>query len=273
MKRLLSTLWIILVMAGNGFGQETPAKHHSQYPLNCQECHLCKKPTAEKPCLKICPDFVRKGVETKHTLKEAPEIIEIDSLSRQFTGVVFSHKMHAEMAQMSGGCTTCHHHNPPGKILKCSACHSTNVRGTQIGKPDLEGAYHRLCIDCHRSWDTRWVKKTDCSTCHTPKTTKTSQAVLAAKVKLIQNSHNDIQVPLRFVLKSDNEDAPWVTFHHGAHAKKYVKKCTACHQNETCVQCHGIHPKRRLSHDTCVSCHEKDIDENCEKCHSEKPKP
>lgn len=101
-----------------------------------------------------------------------------------------------------------------------------------------------------------------------------SKATLDAKIKVLKTSHGTVNVPNRFVLKSDNEDAPWVIFPHRDHAEDYTDNCTSCHKNENCVECHGPHPKRELSHDNCISCHEQDIDENCQKCHFEKkPQP
>ena len=273
MKYLFTILFGIFLTTQTGFAQQY--KHHSQYPLNCQECHLCKNPTAAKPCLKICPNFVRKGVATKHTLKEAPETIVIDTLADKYNPVVFDHRLHASMAQMNGGCESCHHHNPPGKILPCSTCHQKGVKRTDLSKPSLKGAYHQLCISCHRKWNTQWKTKSSCTTCHKRKATTFDVKTARQEARKLYPTP---QRPKQFVLKSDFDEGPIVTFHHEAHAEMYGLTCSACHKKTDCVQCHKTEDGKtvatqkqvHLSHENCQACHEKEIDNNCSFCHDTK---
>ena len=53
---------------------------------------------------------------------------------------------------MGGGCENCHHYNTSGPILKCSSCHESSRKREDVSIPDLKGAYHRQCMDCHREW-------------------------------------------------------------------------------------------------------------------------
>ena len=273
MKYLLGIIFGILFAFNIGSAQHF--KHHSQYPLNCQECHLCKNPTAAKPCLKICPKFVRKGVSTKHTLKEAPEIIVIDTLATEYTPVVFDHRLHASMSQMNGGCESCHHHNPPGKILPCSTCHQKGVKRSDLSKPSLKGAYHQLCISCHREWNTEWKTKSNCTACH-----KKAQAHFDVKEAQKQARHlfPTPKRPKQFVLKTDWPDEPIVTFHHNEHIETFGLKCEACHKKTNCSDCHKTEgheeiTKKKLaalSHENCMPCHKTAIEKNCTFCHSKK---
>ncbi len=252
-------------------------KHHSQFPLHCEECHFCKKPTAAKPCLKICPKFERKEAAFKHSLKEAPEVLVIDTLADQFNPVVFDHRMHASMAQMNGGCTSCHHHNPPGKILACSTCHQKGVQRKDISKPSLKGAYHQLCVSCHRDWNRQWEIKSNCTSCHK----RAKQSLKANKIKQrLKDVYPTPKLPTQFVFKTDFEEQPIVTFHHEEHVKAFGLQCQSCHKNIRCAACHKITKNGKLlltgkkqpeiSHDNCVSCHEQAIDNNCSFCHAKK---
>ncbi len=263
---------LILALSLNVFAQTTPKKHHSQLKINCQECHICKSPTFENPCLKICPDITRKAEKVKRSLDEAPDIIVIDTLSAKYESVVFPHKLHAQMAEMNGGCASCHHHNPSGKILACSSCHHKDNKA-DLSKPKLKAAYHQLCINCHREWDARWQKQSNCTSCHQKKAGKESSAALAARINLAQKAHSRISIPKKFTYRVDFDEGPVVTFHHQAHARQYGVKCQECHKKESCQNCHGVHKRREVTHENCVSCHEKDIDDNCSLCHGAKEKP
>jgi len=275
MNRLHALLYSILFIFSTAFGllaQNAPAKHHSEFPLNCQECHSCKNPTYEKPCLRIMPKFVRSGAPSNHSLKDAPDKITIKIISHKYGPVVFSHKEHAAMAAMGQKCESCHHHNPPGKILACSTCHDAKSNQPDGQKPSLKAAYHQLCIGCHKSWDTTWQKKTQCETCHAKKGSTPLEVRKLADPTFPEMKHTDI--PSTFTYKSDNEDAPIVTFHHGAHAQLYINKCETCHTDETCSNCHGPDVKKReISHENCESCHDTESEKKCILCHGQKEKP
>ena len=115
------------------------------------------------------------------------------------------------MADMSGGCTYCHHFNPPGKVLACAECHEAALLRDDINKPGLKGAYHRQCLDCHRTWS----HKTDCVMCHERKVEgQTDEQELNLKAELIKKSHSAVKVPKKIVKETEYEDGPLVTFFH-----------------------------------------------------------
>ena len=277
MKAIYKIIFAILLSIN--FLPAQQVGQHSQFPLNCKECHFCKNPTYNKPCLKLFPKFVRAGATGHHTLNEAPKLIIIDTLSNKYGPVVFDHRIHAQMAQMNGGCKTCHHHNPPGKILACSACHKPGEKNRDITKPTLKGAYHQLCIGCHRKWNTEWKTKSECYTCHrkaTPGLSKNKKS-LAEIAKEQHTKFKTPNLPKLFVLKSDNDEGPLVTFHHKEHIATFGLSCEACHKNNTCADCHKLPNAKKqkvaISHDNCVPCHKQAIEENCNKCHGKTQKP
>lgn len=119
---------------------------------------------------------------------DAPETVEISSLSRLYSGVEFNHAMHTELAS----CVQCHHHTTGGEVtdpncirchaksgeaetVSCQACHSSdrfskddlskrdNPALYHIDKPGLKGAYHLNCVGCHQ----KTGGPTGCQDCHT----------------------------------------------------------------------------------------------------------
>ena len=92
-----------------------------------------------------------------------PTVVEMGEKGGQYGPVHFAHKMHADMSEMSGGCYGCHHYNSTSMaILSCRECHPKARAREDISMPDLKGAYHRQCMDCHRQWN----HSTDCNGCH-----------------------------------------------------------------------------------------------------------
>lgn len=117
---------------------------------------------------------------------DAPESVEIGSLSKLYEPVWFDHAMHADVAE----CSQCHHHTTgqeptDERCLKCHAqsgetgsiscadCHTADrfspedikasrTRTYHIDKPGLKGAYHLNCIGCHQDQD----GPTGCTDCH-----------------------------------------------------------------------------------------------------------
>ena len=266
MKRLLV---IILVFAGVLWPQTSEYKYHYQAPINCAECHECAKPTYKNPCLKILPDFRREGITLQASATDVPELIIIDTLANLYEPSIFTHKLHAEMAEMAGGCAYCHHHNPPGRILRCVECHEPSKQRQDLSKPGLAGAYHQQCQACHREWS----HQTNCTVCHAQK----GQGQESDKTRFLGVSHKKTETPKKIVMQTEYEEQPVVTFYHEAHNKQYGYKCKDCHQEESCSRCHDTMKKtgakEKEPHDNCMKCHERDIDNNCEKCHDVKEKP
>ncbi len=262
-------LVIVIISSTSLWSQSKIQKYHYQMPLNCSECHSCDKPTHKDPCLIVCPDFKREGLTLQNTAEEAPELITIDKLARVYEPSIFTHKLHAEMSEMSGGCITCHHYNPPGKVLACIECHEPSKKRTDISKPGLTGAYHQQCLSCHREWS----HKTNCTVCHAEK----GSVHTSDKSEFAGKSHSRIEMPKKLVYQTEEEDNPVVTFFHTAHVEVYGTKCTDCHQDESCSRCHDMVKKQEIaekeSHENCIKCHEKEIDNKCERCHDSKERP
>lgn len=233
--------------------------HQTEFKnVKCTLCHYCDIPTKENSCLKACPrDYIAVPV---HQTDEGPETIEMNYLSKpdsKYGPVNFSHKLHAEMSNISGGCQLCHHYNPPGSIIGCRSCHETERKRTDLLKPDLKGAYHRLCIDCHRKWD----ESNNCGFCH-----NNNLEVQTVKV------HEPIDEPMKLTYKTEFEDGPIVTFYHDEHINLFGQDCSSCHSEEGCAQCHSmnlpVYNENTDLHSKCGKCH--DTEDNCENCHKNK---
>lgn len=268
MRTLINTI-ALLVLNSFVLQAQTPV-HHAQAKINCQECHSCNIPTHKNPCLKLFPDFRREGITVQHSATDAPELFTIDTLSNEYAASIFTHKLHAEMAAMSGGCASCHHYNPPGKILSCVSCHESGIR-TDLTRPGLKGAYHRQCLNCHREWS----NTTNCTVCHDNKNGKPSDD----KTEFIGKSHEEMVIPSKLLYETDEDDLPLVTFYHDEHNKLFGIGCADCHKDESCSRCHDKTEKAKSIekdvHENCIACHEAaiDNDDQCIKCHAVKEKP
>ena len=267
MRPVLLSVIIIFCQTLLLLGQ-TPA-HHAQANINCKECHSCDIPTHSNPCLKLFPDFRREGITIHDNAEDAPELFTIDILSGEYEASIFTHKLHAEMSAMSGGCASCHHFNPPGKILSCINCHEAGLQ-SDMNKPGLKGAYHRQCLNCHREWS----HTTNCTVCHAAKGTKNA----ANKSEFVGKSHEKLVVPIKLVYETGEDDNPVVTFFHDEHNTLFGIDCAECHKNESCSRCHDTSEDKPVvekdTHDNCVACHESAIDDDskCSKCHDTKEK-
>ncbi len=269
MKRHIIILLLAITVA---YAQKKSV--HSNQQLQCSTCHECEVPTKNNPCLRQC---IRESlVSVKHSADEAPAVITIDRFKKiedHYMPVIFSHQAHAEMSNLSGGCVTCHHYNPPGQILSCVDCHETSRKRDDIMKPDLKGAYHRQCIDCHSKWSHEY----ECLSCHEPN--NGNKKVSSGKKKTTPITvHKKINEPEKLVYETKYKNGPKVTFLHTEHTKLFNLDCTSCHSNESCVKCHDRAKEKSPKvmkdsdpHAKCSSCHE--VKKDCSFCHSEKEKP
>ena len=224
----------------------------------CSFCHISDTPTKLDPSLRGCPRSAGGG---DYAYGKSPAEIRFDG--GRYGPVKFTHKAHAEMSAMAGGCRSCHHYGRPGTAMKCGQCHSGSRAREDLGKPDLRGARHRLCMDCHLKWN----KKTACGDCHESK-----------NGKMRSGADRKIQVPERLVYETASDKGRYITFFHADHSKIFGLKCADCHRQETCETCHsaasaerGGHIKAappQARHKACFSCHSG---AKCSACHSEKP--
>ncbi len=256
---------IVVLFFSSGYGDESRDKAIPE--LDCSECHKCQAPSYEDPCLKACPRFFLAQVHNPQTLAKAPDRLLLDKLVDKYGAVDFSHKLHAEMAEMDKGCSTCHHFIPKRRVPPCSDCHTKEANPANLRQPSLQAVYHRQCLTCHREWS----HTTECRFCHLPvEEVKSGKAVIEEKPKsLIAN-------PITKVYNTSFDEGPVVTFHHEQHVELFNLSCVDCHKNESCRYCHDLQKPASLAktpdemHDICSSCH--DID-NCQKCHDTKERP
>jgi len=262
---------LLLIFVQADINAQTKSVKHSLKNIDCKTCHTCDVPTKQNPCLVDCP---REEMITVHQPAEkGPDIVVIDKLADKYMPVTFSHKVHAQMSKMAGGCQSCHHYNTSGPILGCQDCHSVERKRDDLSKPDLQAAYHRQCINCHKEWS----GKTDCNSCHLPKgSTLAQQKVKPGK------DHPQVKEPEKIVYETEYDDGKIVTFFHNDHTKLFGADCVSCHQNESCTRCHDKTKEKNIVasglperlkgkggelHNTCYKCHDEN---NCAKCHLNK---
>lgn len=263
-KFLVFLLFPILILA-----QSKVNTNHQYQDLKCSTCHSCDIPTKEKPCLIKCPRD--KMVSITQKPEDGPNVLTIDRLKKQtdiYEPVIFTHRLHAEMSDMAGGCQMCHHYNPPGKIIGCKECHSVERNRQDISKPDLKGAYHQQCMNCHRQWS----GKVECVSCHELNSNQKVSKKESEK-DLNKKVHTKIEPPKIIKFDTPKSSVKTVTFLHEEHIKTFSIECQKCHSNESCNKCHykfkpvPASQKSTLEkHAKCSNCH--DTKSNCSMCHT-----
>lgn len=234
----------------------------------CGSCHLCEHPTRQDPCLDRCPRY-EGHFNSEYVVDDGPEIVIIDQLAELYRPVIFAHKLHAEMSNMTGGCENCHHYSEEtGTIPACNECHDPNQALATLGQPSLKGAYHRQCINCHLDWS----GENACGFCHEQVEGSMAGATLDT-TDIIGIPHPLIEATPTYVYETSSEEGPLVTFHHNDHVEMFGQQCVDCHRGDSCGRCHDALAKEptRLDHvTTCCACHgEKD----CTFCHSDVTQP
>jgi len=283
MNRVLTLCCVLTFLAAQlGQGQVSKWQKHAppkKLDLQCQTCHECSAPTKTDPCLSACPRA--RILPQSHPATSGPEVFVMSQVSKEYGPVIFSHRLHAEMSEMSGGCSGCHHYNSTSMtVLGCKECHPANRARTDLSMPDLKGAYHRQCMDCHRQWS----KSTECTSCHLKRDANQSAAEALEKARLAGKSHPTLELPKRVVYETRSQRGSYVTFFHNDHAERFGLQCVDCHRGESCVRCHE---KKKTGSDTtaadrkvqtqrstdelhaaCFTCHASD---KCESCHLTAP--
>ncbi|MFA7419729.1 MAG: cytochrome c3 family protein [Melioribacteraceae bacterium] len=267
MKMKIFLLILILPLLVLAQGKVTQL--HQNQNLNCKTCHSCDIPTKENPCIKPCPR--ERLITIEQTPSDAPAILTINRLKKQsdiYAPVTFSHRLHAEMADMGGGCRMCHHYNPPGEVVGCVNCHEVNRKRTDLSKPDLKGAYHQQCMNCHRQWS----GKVECESCHA-QNGKTQKSTATPKVeKAGKRVHPKVNPPTQVKYDTPKTNGKLVTFNHSDHVNTFSISCESCHSNESCNKCHAKYKPASLSnrsvtdkHAVCANCHNTKA--SCSSCH------
>ncbi len=266
----LATFWVFSLARAEGadrLEQHSRAPSAVAQPLNCTECHTSGHPTKSNPCLAPCP---------RSAPKQGPDVVLLNQLSSEYVPVIFAHQLHAQMTQMSGGCAICHHHNSANRIMACRECHSAS-HPESLAKPGLKGAYHRLCLNCHREWS----HETQCSVCHARRTANSTRVVLPDPTDIMGLLHPNVKEPVIKIYQTACDQGTLVTFRHQEHVRHYGLKCATCHREEDCSRCHdtGLSLDRTKTfeqhHSPCSLCHQTGdkVTKACAGCHSDKEIP
>ncbi len=256
---------LMLIGAVSVTAQNRDNKRLSKDEIDCIFCHKCDTPTKIEPCLIHCPR--NTIIKIYHSPEEAPENIEINKFGNAldlYSPVDFSHKSHAAMSEMNGGCSSCHHYTPKGRITPCSECHEIQRKRDDLSKPDLKAAYHRECVNCH----SKWSHELKCRSCH-----KLNNIKEKREEKFFEKYK--IEEPKILIFHTSDEDIPIVTFFHSLHSNLTKLECYDCHKNVKCEKCHDVNKPEKFEfkkpatpHETCAGCH--DTERKCELCHSAK---
>jgi len=163
---LSGALCAIVLWGGNSYAWGQPPQDKPQ-ETDCGRCHVQSAPAPGSAELRPCSRPSRAQPAKLTDPLRGPSVVILNELENVYLPVPFDHAGHAEMAQMSGGCVTCHHHSPgDSEHPACKTCHEAGAKNNDIAKPGLKGAYHRQCISCHREWS----GESGCNACHQPKT-------------------------------------------------------------------------------------------------------
>jgi hypothetical protein len=244
-------------------------------------------------------------VPTSAYAQPAPDVVMLDELVSVYEPVPFNHKAHASMAEMWRGCETCHHRTPavaltvaasqPAGLMSrartqanatnvpgCKECHEVGQVKTDIRVPNLKGAYHRQCLNCHRDW----AGENGCAACHRERRTGAGDSNASPPPPsvddIVGRMHPPIPEPDTHVFKARFTPAvgSTVLFRHKEHTARYGIGCATCHHRDTCSNCHDgaaksiahkpLRPGRtwKDSHGPCIACHERD---GCRHCHYDEP--
>ena len=273
--RTFITVALGMLLITSARSQKADNRSHLVSGMKCTTCHSSEVPTKENPAVRSCPRTLMATVQ--HSAEEGPDIVSMNALADStsvYRPVRFTHKSHAEMSGMAGGCTMCHHYNPPGRVLACVECHEVTRLRTNLGRPDLQGAYHRQCFDCHK----RWSNDNGCRSCHALRSEPESPASQSDKKSRVVRSHPVVQKPSRLVLETGYDQGRFVTFYHNEHVDLFGIECSQCHSSEGCIRCHQKNKSAsaqpiaaKSGHEICESCH--NVTERCDRCHGGEAKP
>ena len=236
---------------------------------DCSACHACERPTRADPCLNACPRYESHFSSHLHA-DSGPDVVIIDQLADLYGPIVFAHRVHAEMSEMSGGCQNCHHYSEDtGTIPSCRECHDEKHNRVDLSRPSLKGAYHRQCMNCHIDWS----HENACEFCHEQADHDVTASAVADSTDIVGIPHPLITADPTFSYKTSHEDGPIVTFHHTDHVDKFGLQCVDCHRGDSCSRCHDAQSDARDQANqmtSCVTCHEE---RNCSFCHKDRIMP
>lgn len=234
----------------------------------CGTCHVKANPTPGDSELRSCPAMGTAAKKSKITksVSGEPDVAILNELVDKYGPVRFSHKSHADMAQMGDSCWLCHHNSPADRPHPaCKTCHKVNLDPRNPARLRLKAAYHRHCIDCHR----KWSHENNCLLCHARRTKENPSPKAPA------SPYPPLKQPGKMVYKTKYHGTV-VTFFHTDHTKLFRIPCENCHVDAPCEECHDrkrTKPAVKPGHETCSKCHDTVTKSQCVKCHRNQPMP
>ena len=175
--------------------------HDPESPHSCRGCHIEKNKEPKKEEEKspeTCRGCHTGGEDLELAVAEfdlearpeGPETYVIERLSRKRLPVKFPHANHAKMVD---NCDACHHESPEKEIPTCYACHGASTDFNKKSKLQLVGAYHRMCIGCHRSMGDGPIT---CNKCHEEKeTVQSSDQPLQTSEEMVAPDRDEAPAP------------------------------------------------------------------------------
>ncbi|MFH0908848.1 MAG: cytochrome c3 family protein [bacterium] len=235
----------------------------AQTETSCRPCHTADRPTRDHADLSPCTRVEPRGT---HTAAEGPEWITMSEGTGHYGRVEFSHKVHAQMAEMGRGCSECHHEATEGRPMRrCDECHSTSRMRADLETPDLRGAIHRQCMNCHALWD----PDPPCASCHVD-----GPATPAARATPAAGNERSL------VLYRFHRDVACEKCHKDKRASgKLEAACATCHDDWPASFDHrttGLALDAEHVEASCEDCHEDATfaaPPSCSDCHEDKSYP
>lgn len=295
MKALRSLLSLLaLVGAIVAMSKLTLSANPAAQPAAQPNARPDSKPASAPVTAPITRPVTRPRLDTTTRPTDmGPDVVILKELVNMYQPVPFDHRTHARMAEMWDGCVTCHHRSPlpttmpansvpvdqrtqeaSAKIPACKSCHAVDAKDVEVGMPNLKGALHRQCLNCHREW----AHANSCVVCHQPREGAVAAAPAPTVDDIVGRMHPPLPEPDQKVYQTRFEPADGrnVLFRHKEHVAQFGLKCVNCHRRDTCANCHDakagvlqhkpMNPGRTWedSHEPCMNCHRED---RCVHCH------
>lgn len=217
------------------------------------------------PVARVAPP---QGPPTTPAFREpGPDVAVIDDLVDHYGPVVFDHRLHEQMSEITGDCSNCHHESPTNEsITGCAQCHPLKRDQTNLRVPSLKGAFHRQCLSCHKEWS----RANSCGFCH-----QEAGAAMHGPEDFGEYTGElvtHISPHTTYTYHTERKGLPVVTFHHEDHVQAFGLSCADCHHDDACERCHGAGTATRVvdRERDCVSCH---AGNDCVTCHDLGEKP
>jgi len=168
-------------------------KKRQQGTDSCANCHMVPRSLiadgiqpAQKKMMAAGTLGYREAVTATYSDEDIPETVAIKALTdkyqpvklphRKIVNTLFNNIKHNKLAnyfhdEKGTICQGCHHNSPAAeKPPSCASCHGRPFNEKDPFKPGLMAAYHRQCMECHKTMGIDKPVSTDCTACHAKKT-------------------------------------------------------------------------------------------------------